>query len=151
MHYPSTSHRFQDQNRVTYSFAHRVLVKCPHCQQRAEVHTNFSTYRSTLQCLNCHYQHSFLHKQLNLSLNVYCNHCFDRISMNNRVVTVRKQAIRIRCQECGYFQSHQPIGSKLRERHDRRFMTLVECLPDWIKSRENRANLLKLIEKLKRM
>jgi hypothetical protein len=114
-------------------------------------------------------------------------------------VTTQKQAIRIRCQACGHFQSHRPtyaetigyggkplgsdpffglelwlqapfrhyllwayndehllyieayIAAHLRERYDRRHMTLVERLPDWIKSRKNREDLLKLIEKLKRI
>jgi hypothetical protein len=197
MHHPPVSHRFQDQNRLTFSFANRVLVSCPQCQHRAEVVTRMDTHQSTLQCVNCHCQRTSSHRQWRLNLNVYCNHCSDRISIHNRVVTTRKQAIRIRCQACGHIQSHHPtysetigfggkapgsdpffgldlwlqmrfrqylfwaynyehllyleayITAKLRERHDRRYMTLVERLPDWMKSRKNREDLLKLIHRLK--
>jgi ribosomal protein L33 len=197
MPHPSVNHRFQDQNLLTFSFAHRVLVKCPKWQQRAEVTTDFHTHQSILHCVNCHYYRTSLNRQLRLSLNVYCNHCSNRISIPNRVVTARKHAIRIRCQECGHFQSHQPtysetigyggknlgsdpffgldlwlqvhfrnhlfwaynhehlgyieayIGAKLRERHDRRYSTLVERLPDWVKSRKNREDLLRLISRMK--
>ncbi|MES2734519.1 MAG: hypothetical protein V4714_22415 [Bacteroidota bacterium] len=41
------------------------------------------------------------------------------------------------------------IAAKLRERQDRKYMTLVEKLPEFIKSRKNREDLLKLVEKLK--
>ena len=42
------------------------------------------------------------------------------------------------------------ITAKLRERNNREYMTLVETLPDFIKSKKNRLELLKLIETLEK-
>jgi hypothetical protein len=41
------------------------------------------------------------------------------------------------------------IAAKLRERNNRKHMTMVEKLPLFIKSAKNREDLLKLIAKLK--
>ncbi len=42
------------------------------------------------------------------------------------------------------------ISADLRERNDRKYWTMVEKLPEWIKSAKNRGKLLKLIDKLER-
>lgn len=42
------------------------------------------------------------------------------------------------------------ISAKIRERNDRQHYTMVEKLPDWIKSSKNRNTIIKLIEKLEK-
>ncbi|WP_170172501.1 hypothetical protein [Hymenobacter rigui] len=47
------------------------------------------------------------------------------------------------------FYLEQYIGAKLRERNQPRYMTMVEQLPQFIKSAKNRDALLKLLERMK--
>ncbi|WP_052695871.1 hypothetical protein [Hymenobacter sp. AT01-02] len=189
--------RFQDQNLVRGHFLKRITVQCPSCQKRAEIETDLETYHSVFRCSNCHHH---LAKDLvyyDLSLKVYCNQCAHRIILEIPEVKTKKQAIKVRCPECGDVQSYQPsytqhvgysiaigahdpffglplwyqepfkdqllwtynpehllyleqyVGAKLRERNARRYMTIVEKLPQFIKAAKNREAILKRLQQMK--
>ncbi|MBT9392321.1 hypothetical protein KLP40_04025 [Hymenobacter sp. NST-14] len=127
----------------------------------------------------------------------YCKLCNFRIVVETPEVGYRKEAIKVRCPDCGCEESYKPtyiehvgysysfdgvdpffqlplwyqapfkdellwaygsehllyleeyIGAKLRERNQPRYMTMVERLPQFIKSAKNRDALLKLLERIK--
>ncbi|MDO1451284.1 hypothetical protein Q0590_33730 [Rhodocytophaga aerolata] len=189
--------RFKDQNLISSHFSESVLVKCPSCQNRAEVKTNKKTFQTVFHCPTCCHHYATNNTVLDMSLKVYCNSCAHRISIHMPNVTSKKQAILVRCPDCGDTQSYQPtytqhlrllrtaqatdpflglelwynapykdhtlwaynyqhleyleqyIEAKLRERNNRRYTTMVEKLPQFIKSAKNREALLKVIQKLK--
>jgi hypothetical protein len=174
--------RFKDQNLVLGHFRESILVKCPRCQERAEVKNHPKTYRTVLDCPNCHHHYTTNHRVLDLRLNVYCNQCAHRIHVHIPNVKTKKRAIQIRCSSCGSTEIYQPvyteyirllntaeatdpflgldlwyqasfrehllwaynyehldyleqyIRAKLRERNNRKYSTMVEKLPQFIKS-----------------
>ncbi|UPL50918.1 hypothetical protein [Hymenobacter sublimis] len=189
--------RFKDQNKILRHFKERIAVCCPKCGKRAEVFTNFTSYHSHFHCPNCFHQSDKRLVFFELVLKEYCKQCANRIMVEMPEVRHKKEAIKVRCSDCGCEESYKPtyiehvgysysfngvdpffqlplwyqasfkdellwaygpehllyleqyIGARLRERNQRRYTTMVECLPQFIKAAKNRDVLLKLLERMK--
>lgn len=103
--------RFQDKNLVLSSFAKRIAVCCPNCHEKAEVEKQSCCYRGQLRCPNCHYQAVQGPELFDLSLQVYCNECAHRITVEIPGVKAKKLAIKVTCPTCGNVESYKPTYS----------------------------------------
>ncbi len=100
--------RFKDQNRLLHHFKDRVTVVCPQCAGRAEVRTDFTTYRTTFHCPDCHHHRTSDNTRTELNLRTYCNACGHPVVVHKPDVKVPKQAIRVKCPACRTVASYPP-------------------------------------------
>lgn len=148
--------RFQDSNFRIGDFTDQIIVHCPKCDGRAEIFTEMQRahpqnggglrYHRELRCSAC-----FLVERR-------VTHIFGSWLRRDGLETEFQTPLWLRVEfgdevfwACNYEHLDylkRYIGAKLRERRDRRFATMVEKLPAFMKSAKNRTALLKVIEKL---
>lgn len=141
------TNRFIDENLTLDAFSDKTLVVCPKCKGKATVKKKNEAESADLHCSSCHYiaNKPVNTKQRSYSLTTdYWFNCelWLQASFKNELFWAHNY------EHLTYMKQY--IGAGLRQRNERESFTLVEKLPNFIKSAKNRAKLLKLIDKLEK-
>jgi len=136
--------RFKDANLQLSDFTDKVLVVCPKCGKKAVVNKEED---AILSCYECHYISNKPDENNEKRYSMTTDYWFGcelwlQAAFKTEVFRANNY------EHLAYMKEY--IGAGLRERNNREFFTLVEKLPNFIKSAKNRDKLLKLIEKLEK-
>ena len=193
--------RFKDEGKTIWGYLNQIFVYCPNCGKRALVSKAEGGYfgKAKINCPNCHYSQEERKITYDMELKFFCPDCAERVEKLIENVTVKKEEIKVKCQNCGLTRAYKPryiekewvfdpkgeiadpfyklplwlsgqikkntfwaynydhleylkgyIEAKLRTRSGWNYTSMVEKLPNWIKSKKNREELIKLIEKLEK-
>jgi len=140
--------RYTAPNKTIYDFYHKIYVKCPRCSARAKIDKkdkeNSDLYSpEILFCDSCGFikegKMLFNSEMLELWLQVQC--CGNTLWALNE-------------EHLDYIEKY--IGAKLRERErDTKLgwhnQNMASRLPKWIKDSKNRTEVIKGIQKLRKM
>jgi hypothetical protein len=138
------TNRFIDSNLSLSDFSDKTLVACPQCGKRAEVIGNH-TKTPVLICYSCHYKNEQPQGTKEYNPTIHSEFGVEfwlQASFKNELLWFHNH------EQMAYVKRY--IQADIRERNNREFFTLVEKLPQFIKSAKNRDRLLKLIEKLEK-
>jgi len=143
----TVSLRFKDANLTLDAFSDETWVVCPKCGDKAIVRSTKSSEKAELHCTSCHYVTNKPVRSEKKSYSSTTDYWFDcelwlQDSFKNELFWAHND------EHLAYMKEY--IGAGLRQRNDRKFFTLVEKLPGFIKSAKNRDKLLKLITKLEK-
>lgn len=139
--------RFQDENLTLSYFYEEVWVICPNCEKKAIAKVVYQNKIARLFCVHCGYNKETTTALLkNVSINTAANQYFDaelwlKASYKTEVFWAFNK------KHLEYLERY--IGATLREHKDRTAFTLLEKLPKFYHEAKNRADLLKIITKLK--
>ena len=139
--------RFKDKNLRPDEFSYETLVVCPKCGGKATVISTQVPQFAELRCSSCHYVTDKPLDSDEKSYSATTDYWFDcefwlQDSFKNEFFFAHNY------KHLEYIKQYIQAG--LRERNDRAFFTLVEKLPQFIKTAKNRDRLLKMIEKLEK-
>lgn len=138
------SNRFVDANYCLADFATNTLVHCPQCNKQATVNKD-DNKAGTLRCRHCHYTNHKPPENPTSGLTVdyyFGQELWLQAAFKNELLWFHNY------EHLSYVKQY--ISASIRQRNEREFFTLVEKLPQFIKSGKNRDKLLKMIEKLER-
>lgn len=140
--------RFQDENLTLSHFYEEVWVVCPNCEKKAIAKVDFENKTARLFCVHCGYnKETTTALPKNGSIKTAAHLYFEaelwlKASFKHEVFWA------FNAEHLEYLERY--ISATLREHKDRTGFTLLEKLPRFYHEAKNRADLLKIITKLKR-
>ncbi len=142
--------RFLERGVLLSEFGDEFLVVCPKCKGMAKVIPTLIADKSDLFsprqfiCLNCVYRDTWIGNQVALGGNFDWYFQFPvwlQISFCNEILWAYNEA------HLNFIEQY--VSAKLRERKPKINKSLASRLPQWLKSRKNRNEILKAIGKLR--
>lgn len=111
--------RFQDENKFLGSFDYEILVKCPKCESKSSVKSEYEKDckcgKCTVQvfeCKSCFYRLEEPVRQYIAYGNPYCNNCFEKFEFESQRLKERPEKYTTKCTHCNFQEEWKP---KIRE------------------------------------
>ncbi len=106
--------RFQDENKILWSFSNEILVKCPKCESKASVKQELEKcecgrcHNMVFECKNCFYKLEEPIYQYIAYGKVYCNNCFEKFEYESQPLKQEPEKYKTKCPHCKFQEELEP-------------------------------------------